>query len=111
MFLNKFDSFLIAPEDYLLVQIKLLTSSAYRKSISKRSLQLVSATYEQLYEAVVDPKNAYNNQDQVDLLLHLQKLGFCVCVCVWFNIKKMKGNIWSNKAGNTKYNGNEEIPS
>ena len=79
VFLNKFDSFLIAPEDYLLVQIKLLTSSAHRKSISKRSLQLVSATYKQLYEAVVDPKNAYNNPelivnktpDQVDLLLHL----------------------------------------
>ena len=40
---------------------------------------LVSATYNQLYEAVVDPKNAYNNPelivnktpDQVDLLLHL----------------------------------------
>jgi hypothetical protein len=79
VFLNKFDSFLIAPEDYLLVQIKLLTSSAHRKSISKRSLQLVSATYKQLYEAVVDPKNVYNNPesivnktpDQVDLLLHL----------------------------------------
>ena len=79
MFLNKFDSFLIAPEDHLLVQIKLLTSSAHRKSISKRSLQLVSATYKQLYEAVVDSKNAYNNPesivnktpDQVDLLLHL----------------------------------------
>ena len=34
MFLNKFDSFLIAPEDYLLVQIKLLTSSAHQKSNS-----------------------------------------------------------------------------
>ena len=79
VFLNKFDSFLIAPEDYLLAQIKLLTSSAHRKSISKRSLQLVSATYKQLYEAVVDPKNSYNNPEsvvnktpeQVDLLLHL----------------------------------------
>ena len=79
VFLNKFDSFLIAPEDYLLPQIKLLTSSTHRKSISKRSLQLVSATYKQLFEAVVNPKNAYNNPesvinktpDQVDLLLHL----------------------------------------
>ena len=77
MFLNKFDSFLIAPGDYLLVQIKLLTSSAYRKSISKRSLQLVSATYKQLYEAVVDPKNAYNNQDHVDFY---KIWGFVWCV-------------------------------
>ena len=79
MCLDKFYFFLIAHEDYWLVQTKLLTSSAHQKSISKRSLQLVSATYKQLYEAVVDPKNAYNNPesivnktpDQVDLLLHL----------------------------------------
>ena len=71
MFLNKFDSLLIAPEDYLLVQIKLLTS-AHKKSISKRPLQQVSATYKQLYEAVVDPKNAYLQPSRSScLLLHL----------------------------------------
>lgn len=76
-FLNKFDAFLVAPEDYLLPQIKLLTSSSHRKSISKRSLQVVSATYKQLFEAVTDPKNEYpetlmnKTPDQVDLLLHL----------------------------------------
>ena len=79
VFLNKFDTFLIAPDDYLLPQIKLLSSPSHRKSISKRSLQLVSATYKQLYEAVMEPTNKYNhpeaimnkNPDQVDLLLHL----------------------------------------
>jgi hypothetical protein len=78
-FLNKFDAFLVAPDDYLLVQIKLLTSSSHRKSIAKRSLQLVAATYRQLFEAVYEPKNAYNNPEslmnktpeQVELLLHL----------------------------------------
>ena len=78
-FLNKFDSFLVAPEDYMLAQVKLLASLSHRKSISKRSLQLVSTTYKQLYEAVFNPKNEYSNPeaimnkspDQVDLLLQI----------------------------------------
>lgn len=79
VFLNKFDAFLIAPEDSMIAQIKLLTSSGHRKNILKRSLQLVSATYKQLYDAVQDGKNEYSNPEQlmnktpeqVDLLLHL----------------------------------------
>ena len=78
-FLNKFDQFLVASDDYLLPQIRLLTSSSHKKAISKRSLQLVTATYKQLYEAVHDAKNQYNNPDQlmnktpdqVDLLLQI----------------------------------------
>ena len=79
VFLNKFDNFLVAPEDHMLAQIRLLASSGHRKAISKRSLQLVSTTYKQLFEAVMDPKNEYNNPEsimnktpeQVDLLLQL----------------------------------------
>ena len=71
-FLNKFDSFLIAPEDYLLTQVKLLVSSGHRKSITKRSLEVVSATYKQLYKALEQPDSLMNKTpDQVDLLLHL----------------------------------------
>lgn len=71
-FLNKFDSFLIAPEDYLLSQVKLLASSGHRKSITKRSLEVVSATYKQLYKALEQPDSLMNKTpDQVDLLLHL----------------------------------------
>ena len=78
-FLNKFDAFLVAPDDYLLPQIRLLTSSSHKKAIGKRSLQLVIATYKQLYEAVHDAQNQYNNPDvlmnktpeQVDLLLQI----------------------------------------
>ena len=71
-FLNKFDSFLIAPEDYLLTQVKLLVSSGHRKSITKRSLEVVSATYKQLYKALEQPDSLMNKTpEQVDLLLHL----------------------------------------
>ena len=71
-FLNKFDSFLIAPEDYLLSQVKLLASSGHRKIITKRSLEVVSATYKQLYKALEQPDSLMNKTpDQVDLLLHL----------------------------------------
>ena len=78
-FLNRFDAFLVAPDDHLLPQIRLLTSSSHKKSIAKRSLQLVTATYKQLYEAVHDPLNQYNNPEvlmnktpeQVDLLLQI----------------------------------------
>ena len=72
VFLNKFDSFLIAPEDYLLSQVKLLVSSGHRKSITKRSLQVVSATYKQLYQALDQPESLMTKTpEQVDLLLHL----------------------------------------
>jgi hypothetical protein len=51
-----------------------------RKSVAKRALQVVSATYKQLYEAITDPFNGYSNPEttivnktpqQVDLLLQL----------------------------------------
>ena len=56
-FMISFDQFLVAPDAFLLPQIRLLSSSGHRKSITKRSLQVVSATYKQLYDAVIDPFN------------------------------------------------------
>ena len=78
-FLGKFDSFLVAPDDFLLPQVRLLVSSGHKRSITKRSLQVIAATYKQLYEAVADPTNEYQNPsgiinktpEQVDLLLQL----------------------------------------
>ena len=57
LFMARFDQFLVAPDAFLLPQIRSLSSSGHRKSIKKRSLQVVSATYNQLYDAVLDPFN------------------------------------------------------
>ena len=78
-FLTKFDSFLVAPEVFLLPQSRLLISSGHRKSVTKRSLEVVAASYGQLYSAVTDAKNGYDNAnalmpktpEQVKLLLQL----------------------------------------
>ena len=79
-FMAKFDGFLVAPEVYLLGQMRLLVSSNHRKSVAKRSLEVVSASYKQLYEAILNPDNEYVNPtstivpktpQQIDLLLQL----------------------------------------
>lgn len=79
-FMTSFDQFLVAPDAFMLPQIRLLLSSSHRKSVAKRALQVVSATYKQLYEAITDPFNEYTNPEttivnktpqQVDLLLQL----------------------------------------
>ena len=56
-FMTSFDQFLVAPDAFMLPQIRLLLSSSHRKSVAKRALQVVSATYKQLYEAITDPFN------------------------------------------------------
>ena len=56
-FMAGFDQFLVAPDAFMLPQIRLLCSSSHRKSVAKRSLQVVSATYKQLYEAITDSVN------------------------------------------------------
>jgi hypothetical protein len=95
-FLDKFDNFLVAPEVFLLPQTRLLASSAHRKSVAKRSLQVklpfsaslaisplrsqfqvVSASYQQLYDEVNLESNGYptnfmtKTPQQVDGLLQL----------------------------------------
>ncbi len=57
-FLSKFDSFLVAPDVFLLPQTRLLVSSAHRKNVARRSLEVVAASYAQLYHAVVDDPNS-----------------------------------------------------
>ena len=76
-FLSKFDSFLVAPEVYFLQQVRMLISSNHRKIVSRRSLEVVSASYKQLYRAIVDPSSGYTTAivnktpEQIDLLLQL----------------------------------------
>ena len=78
-FLVKFDNFLVAPDMFLLPQTRLLVSSSHRKNIVKRSLEVVAASYSQLYHAVSDPTNGYDSPatlmpktpEQVKLLLQL----------------------------------------
>ena len=78
-FVTKFDAFLVAPEVHFLQQVRMLVSSNHRKIVSRRSLEVVSASYKQLYQAVVDPESGYVNPativnktpEQIDLLLQL----------------------------------------
>jgi len=79
-FLTKFDAFLVAPEVHFLQQVRMLVSSKHRKIVTRRSLEVVSASYKQLFQAVVDPQSGYVNPspgivnktpEQIDLLLQL----------------------------------------
>lgn len=49
------------PDSILLPQINLLLSSKHKKSVQKRSFDLLLAIYKQLYEAVQNPANQYEN--------------------------------------------------
>jgi hypothetical protein len=78
-FLAKFDGFLVAPDVFLLPQSRLLVSSAHRKSVTRRSLEVVAASYGQLYQAVTFESSGYADPpalmpktvEQVQLLLQL----------------------------------------
>ncbi|XP_065353864.1 conserved oligomeric Golgi complex subunit 6 [Cloeon dipterum] len=60
-FLSKLDSFLSMPDILLLPQIRQLQSSNYRKVVQKRSSEVIATIYKQLYEAVHNPANLYQN--------------------------------------------------
>lgn len=49
------------PDSILLPQINLLLSSKHKKEVQKRSFSLLIVIYKQLYNAVHDPKNKYEN--------------------------------------------------
>jgi len=49
------------PEILMLPQMRLLQSSNYRKLVQKRSCEVIAAIYKQLYDAVHDPTNMYQN--------------------------------------------------
>ncbi|XP_022916394.1 conserved oligomeric Golgi complex subunit 6 [Onthophagus taurus] len=60
-FLIKLDSLSTSPDALLLPQITLLLSSQHKKAIQKRSFDVMLAIYKQLYEAVHNPVNLYEN--------------------------------------------------
>lgn len=58
---NKLEAFLVMPDVLLLPQISLLQSNNHRTVTQKRSFEVISAIYKQLYDACHDPKNLYQN--------------------------------------------------
>ncbi|KAJ8983853.1 hypothetical protein NQ317_016458 [Molorchus minor] len=60
-FLVKLNYLTTSPDAILLTQIKLLTSSKHKKCVQKRSFEVLIAIYKQLYEAINNPTNQYEN--------------------------------------------------
>lgn len=60
-FLSKLDAFLVMPDMLLLPQIGLLLSSLHRSTVQHRAFEVIAAIYRQLYEAVHDAENLYQN--------------------------------------------------
>lgn len=57
----KLDALLLAPDALQLPQWRLLISGTQRKTIQRRALDAVLSIYSQLYEAVHNPINCYEN--------------------------------------------------
>lgn len=78
-FMHRLDTFLVNPEEFLMAQSKYLISSSQRREIYKRSMGIVVASYDQIFESLMDPKSGYDNPkaimgktpEQISLLLHL----------------------------------------
>jgi hypothetical protein len=51
----------VMPDMLLLPQICLLLSSTHRSTVQHRAFEVIAAIYKQLYEAVHDPENLYQN--------------------------------------------------
>ncbi|CAG4998735.1 unnamed protein product [Parnassius apollo] len=64
-FLNKFDMFLVTPDAYILPQLNLLISHNHKTVVKKRAFEVIFAIYEQLYEAINDLNNGYDNPQEV----------------------------------------------
>ncbi|XP_057372549.1 conserved oligomeric Golgi complex subunit 6-like [Daphnia carinata] len=64
-FLVKLDALLGAPDALQLAQWKLLISGSHRKTIQRRALDTVLSIYEQLYDAVHNPANCYENPSSI----------------------------------------------
>jgi len=60
---NKLEAFVVMPDVLLLPQISLLQSNNHRTVTQKRSFEVISAIYKQLYDGCHDPKNLYQNPD------------------------------------------------
>jgi hypothetical protein len=74
----KLDALLGAPDALQLAQWKLLISGSHRKIIQRRALDTVLSIYEQLYEAVHNPANCYENPSSIMPRTH-SKLEIYLC--------------------------------
>ncbi|XP_057652792.1 conserved oligomeric Golgi complex subunit 6 [Diorhabda carinulata] len=63
--LKKIDDLGVHPDKALLPQVHLLTSSKHKKLVQKRSFDLLLSTYKQLYQAVMNPINKYENPGSI----------------------------------------------
>nr|CAH7741535.1 unnamed protein product [Callosobruchus chinensis] len=64
-FLEKLDYLAVNPDEALLPQIHLLTSTKHKKTVQKRAFEVLLAIYKQLYQAVNDPTNNYENPNVI----------------------------------------------
>lgn len=64
-FLNKFDTFLLGPDSYILPQLNLLLSHSHKLGVKKRAFEVILAIYEQLYKAIHDPNNGYTDHSSI----------------------------------------------
>ncbi|KAJ1525454.1 hypothetical protein ONE63_010265 [Megalurothrips usitatus] len=60
-FLVKLDGFLALPDMLLLPQISLLLSTVHRNNVKQRAFEVICTVFKQLYAAVYDPSNGYEN--------------------------------------------------
>ncbi|XP_068085957.1 conserved oligomeric Golgi complex subunit 6 [Anabrus simplex] len=64
-FVTKLDSFLLMPDVLLLPQINLITNGSQRSLAQRRAFEVIGAIYKQLYEAVHEPSNNYQNPGEL----------------------------------------------
>ncbi|CAG0886915.1 unnamed protein product [Darwinula stevensoni] len=64
-FLNKLDGFLANPDALLLPQISLLHSLMIRQTVRQRCSHVIATIYRQLYDAVHNAENGYNNPSAI----------------------------------------------
>lgn len=57
----KFDGFLSIPDMLLLPQISLLLSTIHRNNVKHRAFEVICTIFRQLYTALHDPANGYQN--------------------------------------------------
>ncbi|KAK3932086.1 Conserved oligomeric Golgi complex subunit 6 [Frankliniella fusca] len=60
-FLVKLDGFLSLPDILLMPQISLLLSTNHRNNVKQRAFEVICTIFKQLYAAVNDPGNGYQN--------------------------------------------------
>ncbi|KAM4700591.1 conserved oligomeric Golgi complex subunit 6 [Discoglossus pictus] len=61
----QFDRYLATPDNLLMPQLNFFLSATVKEQIIKQSTELVCRAYSELYEAVMDPANAYKDPTSI----------------------------------------------